>query len=108
MAISLLYVTFPNIDEAKLICENLINQKLIACAHYFTMESAYFWEGRFTNDQEIVGLLKTRTSLIESCIAKIEEIHSYEIPCILSSTVISNLKYEQWIETQTSVIDQNE
>lgn len=106
MAIALLYVTFPNIDEAKLICEKLINQNLIACANYFNMESAYIWEGLITNDQEIVGLLKTRTSLAESCIAKIEELHSYKVPCIISNTVNSNLKYEQWIEAQTLTKDQ--
>lgn len=51
MKIISIYITYPNIEEAKKICTHLLEQKLIACANYFPIESAYWWKGKIENEK---------------------------------------------------------
>ncbi len=101
-SISLIYVTFPNKEEASLLSKELINDNLIACSNITPINSCYVWEDKFESDNEFVGLFKTSNTKLEKAIIYIEAKHSYKTPCILSWQVQANKSYYEWINKETS------
>ncbi|GAB0174683.1 MAG: divalent-cation tolerance protein CutA [Candidatus Altimarinota bacterium] len=98
MSFSLLYVTHPSKPEADRISIGLLNEKLIACANSFPIDSLYHWDGSIARTQEFVTLYKTKNENIEAIKRYIENNHKYDIPCIMKiAEVSSNEGYENWI-----------
>lgn len=94
-----LYVTFKNQDQAQNICQQLLEEKLIACANIIPqMKSIYKWEGKTHQDLESAAILKTKSSLHKKLENRITELHSYQTPCIASVPVDSiNDSYKSWL-----------
>lgn len=96
----LIYVTYPNITEAEKTVAHLLNQKLIACATIFEVNSHYQWQGSIAHEPEMVSLLKTlphKAQLIENEIVKL---HSYSIPCIIQMPAKVNESYMEWLKNE--------
>lgn len=98
----LIYVTHPDRDCAQRITDALLNDKLIACANVFPIESAYWWQGNIEREGEIVSLVKTIPAHWERLVARVTELHPYDVPCILQMEVTANADYEQWIRESCS------
>ena len=87
-------------DEAKKVASHLLEQKLIACANFFPIESACWWKGKIENSNEIVSIVKTKKENWEKVKEEVKKIHSYEIPCIMKFEVEANDDYENWIKSE--------
>jgi periplasmic divalent cation tolerance protein len=98
--LKIIYITCPNIEEAKNIAKELLEKKLIACANMLPIESLYVWEDKLTEDKEIVLLLKTKQEKANIVEEEIKKIHSYDIPCILKLDAEANPEYNKWVEEQ--------
>jgi periplasmic divalent cation tolerance protein len=98
MEILMFYVTFPNEKEALYVSRMLLEDKLIACYNLFPMNSGFWWEGTIDNAIELVAVYKTDKSLEKRIEQLILQNHSYEVPCIIRSTVKVNTSYGQWIQ----------
>lgn len=98
----LVYITNPTKEEAKKIAKHLIQEKLIACANVFPIESFYRWEGKMTDEPEFVLLGKTREDNYDKIVNEIEKIHSYDVSCILKLPMEANEKYKDWLEKELS------
>lgn len=101
MKFIVIYITHPNMKEAKRICSVLLEKRLIACANYFPIESTYWWKGKIENSKEIVSLVKTRKANWTKVKKVVEAIHPYEIPCIMKFEVEANRSYADWIHQET-------
>jgi periplasmic divalent cation tolerance protein len=97
--IQLIYVTVMNKNEAVSIARALVTEKLAACANIIpNITSIYIWEKSLNIDKEVLLLLKTKLSLVESAISRIKSLHSYEIPCIVSyESKSGNIDYLDWV-----------
>jgi len=93
----LIYITISSEEEAKKIARHLLEEKLIACANIFPIQSMYNWKGKMADEKEIVVLGKTKAENYEKIVSEVEKIHSYDIPCILKIPMESNQKYEDWL-----------
>ncbi len=102
MTISALYVTFPNEEEAKRMATSLLEQRLVACANLSDIRSLYLWQAAVTDEKEVGCLMKTSVSRLESARKKIQELHSYDVPCIVSWEMVANESYGQWVEQSTT------
>ncbi len=98
-----IYITTKNETEAQSIGEKLVKERLAACANLISgMKSIYRWHGLIEHNQETILLLKTRADLAEKVIARVSELHSYQVPCIVSWEIMEgNKKYLQWIDSET-------
>lgn len=96
---SLFYITCPNQELARQISKVLLEERLIACANIIPqMESHYWWQGKLQSSNEAVLVLKSRKSLKAQIQNRIEQIHSYETPCILEIPIQSgNDPYLKWL-----------
>jgi periplasmic divalent cation tolerance protein len=99
----MLYVTAENREEATAIGRSLVEERLVACANVIDgMTSIYSWKGNVEETGETVLLLKTRQSLVDPVIKRINELHSYDVPCVLSWNVENgHREFLQWVETET-------
>lgn len=97
-----LLTTTPNRDEAAKIAKLLIDEKLAACVQLLPIESFYVWEGKTQNEAELLLLVKTRSALFETAIARIKEIHSYTVPEIVALPFSAGFAgYLNWIDEVT-------
>ena len=101
MGFIIVYITHANLEEAKKITSKLLEKKLIACANFFPIESAYWWKGEIASSSEIVSIVKTRTANWQKVKENIEKLHPYEVPCIMKFDVEANESYEKWIDDET-------
>jgi len=101
MSFLIIYTVNGSKAEAEKISKQLLQQKLIACANIFPIESAYWWQGNIAKDGEFVALFKTRSEHWERIKAEVLRLHTYELPCILHWTVSANEEYEAWIQAET-------
>ena len=100
----LLYIPCRNVSEAQSLATVLLKSKLIACANIQKeVLSMYEWEGQISVEPEALIMAKTMKKNINSAIAKVEELHSYDCPCVTSLPITScNSKYLNWVEGQLS------
>jgi len=101
MKFIIIYITHPNMKEAKKVAEALLRDRLIACVNYFPIESSYWWKGDIENAKEIVSIVKTRKENWTKVKKAVEAIHPYETPCIMKLEVESNPSYAKWITDET-------
>jgi periplasmic divalent cation tolerance protein len=95
------YVTTKNRQEAKNIASAIVEEKLAACANIIDgMESVYHWKGKIETDKECVLILKTTYSNMSRLTKRVKELHSYEVPCIISLNLAEqegNQEYLDWM-----------
>jgi periplasmic divalent cation tolerance protein len=99
---SIVYVTTSKDLESKKIARKLLEEKLASCINIVPrIDSIYLWRGKIEEDSESIMLIKTKSDLVERVIKRIEELHSYEIPCILEIAVNNASKnYLNWIDSE--------
>jgi len=77
--------TFANKDEAISVSRALLAEKLIACANIDEQVTAIFpWEGMLHEEKETAVFMKTSRQKRDAAMKRIKELHSYQIPSILS------------------------
>lgn len=101
----LVYVTTKDRDEATNIAKTLVEEQLVACANILDgIESIYRWEGDLVSSKETVLLLKTAYGNVSRITKRIKELHSYEIPCVISINLAEqegNEEYLDWIRSSS-------
>ena len=97
MSFIIIYITHSSKANAQQIADHLIEKKMVACANIFPIKSAYWWKGKVENDDEWVSIVKTIPTMWESLQKEIENIHPYEVPCIMKIEAEANKSYEDWI-----------
>ena len=96
----LMLVTAGSSEEASRIGKTLVEKRLAACCSIIPeIQSIYWWEGRITEDAEVLLLIKSLKSDEKNIIDTVKSMHSYEVPEIISLEMKSGFeKYFQWIE----------
>lgn len=97
------YVTASDRDEAVRIGRALVEDRLAACANVIDgARSLYRWEGEVRDDSEAVLILKTRAGLMDALASRVKEMHSYDVPCIVSWPILDgNAEYLSWLAAET-------
>ncbi len=103
MTHSLLYITASGMDEAKTVARSLVEARLAACANVIgAVESFYWWQGKLAEAREVVVIAKTRDDLVDACVAKVREVHSAELPCVVAMAITGgNAPFLDWITDET-------
>jgi len=97
-----IYITTKDEGEAKRIGKTLVEEKLAACVNIHPMKSIYRWGGGIEEEEETALLVKTKAELADEVIERVKELHSYEVPCIVSLPIAKgNPAYLEWIKEST-------
>ena len=95
--------TFPDMNKARQIGTALIERQLVACVNFVPgILSVYRWENEIQQDDEVLGVFKTRRALFLKVEATLTELHPYQTPEIVSLDVAQASKaYGSWIAQVT-------
>jgi len=97
-----IYITTKDEEEAKRIGKTLVEEKLAACVNIHPIKSIYRWGGGIEEEEETALLVKTKAELADEVIERVKELHSYEVPCIVSLPIEKgNPDYLKWIKEST-------
>jgi periplasmic divalent cation tolerance protein len=100
MAVVTVYAVFADPAEAQRIGMTIVEEKLAACVNILQpCRSIYRWEGAIETATETPALFKTTADKADAIIARITELHSYEVPAIVVWP-IERLpeSYAEWVE----------
>ena len=97
------YALFGSQEEARTISRTAIEEGLAACANILApCHSVYHWHGKIEEAAEVPALFKTRAELASRLTARIDELHSYEVPAAVVWAIDSALPaYLSWVEQET-------
>jgi len=99
----LLLTTCPDAASADRIAQALVGESLAACVTRLgEARSTYRWQGQVTTDAELQLLVKTTASRLDAAMARLLELHPYELPeCFVVEAVAGLPAYMDWIRAQT-------
>ena len=104
MSVVSLYAIFASAEEAERIGRIVVEERLAACINILPgVHSIYRWQGGIETAEEFAGILKTTAASADALIARIAELHSYDVPCIVTwpiDKVLAN--YADWVEGSVS------
>jgi len=90
-------------DLADNIADAVLEARLAACVNVVPgVRSKYWWEGQINTDSESLLIIKTRADLVTDLMARIKEVHPYEVPEIIAFQIKEgNPEYLRWIGGET-------
>ncbi len=98
------YAIFADADEAARIGRIAIEKRLAACVNILApCRSIYRWQGSIEDAEEVPAIFKTPADRAEALIARIAELHSYDVPAAVAWPIEQSLDaYSAWIIDETS------
>ena len=89
-------------EEAEQIVRALVEDQLAACGNiYPRIRSIYRWQGKIEDEAEVPVILKTTKDHMSALIARVEALHSYDVPEIIALPVVEgNEPYLDWVRAQ--------
>jgi periplasmic divalent cation tolerance protein len=101
-------------EQAYLIAREIVARRQAACVNVVPgIRSIYRWKGKICKDGELLLIIKTLESELEGVQETIRELHSYELPEILSFNVAhGERRFLEWIagnvDKDTGIADEDE
>ncbi|MGI8930805.1 MAG: divalent-cation tolerance protein CutA [Sphingomicrobium sp.] len=102
MTVVTVYAVFANADEATRIGRAIVEEKLAACVNILgSCKSIYRWQGVIETATEVPALFKTVLSKADALIARITELHSYDVPAVVVWPIerVPDA-YRTWVESE--------
>ena len=91
--------TFPDLETARRVSQQLVADKLAACANILpAIESIYFWKDKVEQAGEVLVFFKTTKDRQSDFQQKLRSLHPYEIPEIIFTTIDGGSPdYLRWV-----------
>ena len=102
MAVNFIYMTAGSKAEAQKIGTALVEDRLAACVNILdNMQSIYRWEEKIQQDSEVVLIAKTTDDLVSALVDRVQSLHSYDCPCIVSLPISSGYQpFLDWVHAE--------
>ena len=96
-------VTADDADWLAGFTRTLVEERLAACGHNLaTIRSVYRWQGAVHDEPEARVALHTRRSLVPAIVARTEQLHPYDVPCVIALPLVGGSPaYLRWIGEET-------
>mmetsp|Transcript_15670 Transcript_15670/g.38631 ORF Transcript_15670/g.38631 Transcript_15670/m.38631 type:complete len:167 (-) Transcript_15670:356-856(-) len=97
------WITVPDRKVADQLSEGLVQKRLAACVSIVPgLVSTYTWKGKVERDEEMLLMVKTRASLMNSLIDFVQKNHPYDSPEVIATEISEGRKeYLDWIDENT-------
>ncbi|KAK7929176.1 hypothetical protein WMY93_005571 [Mugilogobius chulae] len=93
------FITCPNQTVALELARGIVQRKLAACVNIVpAIKSVYEWQGKIEEDDEVLLMIKTRSSKVPSLAEFVRSNHPYEVAEVISLPIEQgNPPYLKWI-----------
>ena len=100
MSVVSVYCVFADAGEGERIGRQMVEERLAACVNILgTCRSFYRWEGAVESADEVAAIFKTTARAADALIARISELHSYEVPAaVVWQAENAPESYASWVE----------
>ena len=97
--IIVVFCTVPDLDTGTRMARTLVEEKRCACVNLVPgLRSIYRWEGKLTEDAEVLCIIKTTRAAFEPLRARICELHPYQVPEVVALPVSeAHRPYLDWV-----------
>ena len=90
-------------ENAKVIARTLVDEHLAACINMAEVRSFYYWQGEFSDDFEVLMIIKTMESKKTVVMNRMRELHTYALPEMIVIPVTGGFPpYLAWVEAETA------
>jgi periplasmic divalent cation tolerance protein len=102
-SILIVTTTLPTMDAARLLGQQLIDERLAACVQIQEgIQSIYRWDGKVCDDTEVLLSAKTTTTQWNDIEAFIKTHHPYQLPEIIAFKPAEySQAYGRWVNEET-------
>ncbi len=99
------FVTAPGRESALALARQVVEESLAACVNVIpNVTSVFRWDEKVNQEEEVLLILKTSAAMGPTLIARVAELHEYEVPEVLSLRVEDGFgPYLHWVGECTSV-----
>ena len=98
----ILILSTASAENAKIIARTLVDEHLAACINMTEVRSFYYWEGEFSDDNEVLMIIKTMESKKTVVMNRIRELHTYALPEMIVIPVTGGFPpYLAWVDAET-------
>ncbi len=96
-------VTGPDAEWLAGFTRTLVEERLAACGHQLAaIRSVYRWDGEVHDDPEARVALHTRRSLVAAIVVRTDELHPYDVPCVIALPLVGGSPaYLSWVRQET-------
>ena len=96
------YAIFADVQEACRIGGAVVEERLAACANVLgPCHSIYRWQGKVEAASETAAIFKARADKADALVARIAELHSYDVPAITVWPIDKALPaYADWVNEE--------
>jgi periplasmic divalent cation tolerance protein len=96
-------VTCPCVKSAEVLSHEMVKCGYAACVtvigQHDTLFSVYWWQGQVQQENEVLLLIKTQTTLLTSLYTVLKQHHPYELPEFIVLPVLGGSEdYLNWIK----------
>lgn len=104
--VRLMLVTAPDRQTGLKIARALVEDRLAACVNIIPgLTSVYRWQGGLEEDEEVQLLIKTRSRLVDRVTEKVNGLHPYDLPEVISLAVEGgSAAYLNWVWNETQPV----
>ena len=101
----LVLTTFPDIDTAQRLCQEIVKANLAACVSILPQaQSIYMWQGKECMDTEYIALIKTTENGYSKLESYIQTKHPYELPEIIATPITKGSEdYLNWVTKSINI-----
>ena len=101
--VRIVLVTVPDAAVGEALSVDLVERGLAACASFLPgLTSVYRWEGEVQRASEQLVLIKTSRARVADLIARVAELHPYDVPEVLAVPVEAGFgPYLAWVERES-------
>ncbi|XP_027456893.1 protein CutA isoform X2 [Callorhinus ursinus] len=105
-SVSAAFVTCPNEKVAKEIARAVVEKRLAACVNLIPqITSIYEWKGKIEEDNEVLMMIKTRSSMVPALTDFVRSVHPYEVAEVIALPVEQgNAPYLHWVHQVTESV----
>ena len=98
------FVTAPGRESALVLARRVVEESLAACGSVIpNVTSVFRWDEKVTEEEEVLLILKTSAAKSPALIARVAELHTYEVPEVLCLRVEDGFgPYLDWVGECTS------
>ena len=101
-----IFTTTGTEEHALSIARALVSERLAACVNIIgPIRSVYRWRDAIEDDREFLLLIKTRATLYVKVELRVRELHTYEVPEVLSMSLDrGSPPYLKWLLDSTGPV----